>query len=563
MTTEYILLTLAWVVPLVLGLIQIAYRKQFIPFGALGAVPGLLAALFVPEGSTLDQTPLLLGTIIQFDLTARMFLLFTTLLWLVAGLFAAIYLRQDGRRGRFFAFFLMAMAGNFGLILSGDMASFYTFFALMSFASYALIVHTGQSEAFYAGRIYMVLVIVGEVLLFGGLVLIAAATGTTAFAQIATQTIDPLPLAMIFASFGIKAGVVALHTWLPLAHPAAPIPASAVLSGAMIKAGVIGWMRFMGDAGADWGQLIILLGIITAFFGAVMGVSQVNPKTVLAYSSISQMGFIMVGVGAWLMTGRADEAALIAILLYAMHHALAKGALFLGVAFAGSGRIVTAALLLPALALAGLPFTSGAVAKAALKAITDALPNGLGSALSLPLSLAAVGTTLLMARYLWLIYHNPAAQKKHPPLMWGLWAALLGVVALSMFILPEAAKGLEKSLAGDKLWSATWPILLGVGIAAVASRVGGQLKLPLVKPGDMLVVYNALSRAGVALVLAVVRALDVAQTAAVRALSRADVGPLQAALGRMELWVRSDYVVAGSLLLVITLGILIMTLLAG
>ncbi|XWX02509.1 complex I subunit 5 family protein [Aggregatilineales bacterium SYSU G02658] len=561
MTVEFTLLTLTWALPLVLGLIQIAYRKQFIPFGALGAVPGLLAALLVPEGSALDYSSLLLGTIFQFDFTARMFLLFTALLWLVAGLFAAVYLRQDGRRGRFFAFFLMAMAGNFGLILSGDMASFYTFFALMSFASYALIVHTGQSEAFYAGRIYMVLVIVGEVLLFGGLVLIAAATGSTSFAVIATQALDPLPLLMIFASFGIKAGVVALHTWLPLAHPAAPIPASAVLSGAMIKAGVIGWMRFMGDAGPDWGQFILALGVLTAFFGALMGVSQVNPKTVLAYSSISQMGFIMVGVGAWFTTGRADDAALIAIVLYALHHALAKGALFLGVAFAGSGRIVTAALLLPALALAGLPFTSGAVAKAALKSVTDALPNGLGSALSLPLSLAAVGTTLLMARYLWLIYHNPAAQKKHPPLMWGLWAALLAAVALSMFVLPEAAKGLEKSLEGDKPWAATWPILLGAGLAAVASRVGGQLKLPLVKPGDMLSVYNLFARAGVALVLAVVRGLSDAQNAALRALSHADVAPLRAALGRVEFWVRSDYVVAGSLLLAITLGVLLMTLL--
>ena len=561
MTVEFTLLTLTWALPLVLGLIQIAYRKQFIPFGALGAVPGLLAALLVPEGSALDYSSLLLGTIFQFDFTARMFLLFTALLWLVAGLFAAVYLRQDGRRGRFFAFFLMAMAGNFGLILSGDMASFYTFFALMSFASYALIVHTGQSEAFYAGRIYMVLVIVGEVLLFGGLVLIAAATGSTSFAVIATQTLDPLPLLMIFASFGIKAGVVALHTWLPLAHPAAPIPASAVLSGAMIKAGVIGWMRFMGDAGPDWGQFILALGVLTAFFGALMGVSQVNPKTVLAYSSISQMGFIMVGVGAWFTTGRADDAALIAIVLYALHHALAKGALFLGVAFAGSGRIVTAALLLPALALAGLPFTSGAVAKAALKSVTDALPNGLGSALSLPLSLAAVGTTLLMARYLWLIYHNPAAQKKHPPLMWGLWAALLAAVALSMFVLPEAAKGLEKSLEGDKPWAATWPILLGAGLAAVASRVGGQLKLPLVKPGDMLSAYTLVARAGVALVLAVVRGLSDAQNAALRALSHADVAPLRAALGRVEFWVRSDYVVAGSLLLAITLGVLLMTLL--
>jgi hydrogenase-4 component B len=562
MTTEFALLMLAWVVPLVLGLVQIAYRAKFIPFGALGAAPGLLAALTVPVGTTLDQPYLLLGTIFHFDLTARLFLLFTALLWLIAGIFAAVYLRQDGRRGRFFAFFLMAMSGNFALILSGDMISFYTAFALMSFASYALIVHTGQSEAFYAGRIYMVLVVIGEVLLFGGMVLVGAAAGTTSFAEIAAQQLEPLALGLIFASFGIKAGVVALHTWLPLAHPAAPIPASAVLSGAMIKAGVIGWMRFMGDAGSEWGQLFIGLGVVTAFFGALMGVSQVNPKTVLAYSSISQMGFIMVGVGAWFMTGRADQAALTAVLLYAAHHALAKGALFLGVAFAGSGRIVTAALLLPALALAGLPFTSGAVAKAALKSVTDALPGGLGTDLSLPLSLAAVGTTLLMARFLWLIYHNPAAQKKHPPLMWGLWALLLAAVALLVPLLPEASKALEKSLEGDKLWSATWPILLGVGVAALASRLAVNLKLPLVRPGDMLVVFNAITRTALQLVLLSVRLLSQAQNAAVHLLRRFDSAPARLAFVRLEGWLRSDYTVAGSLLLTMTLGILIMSLFA-
>ena len=87
-------------------------------------------------------------------------------------------------------------------------------------------------------------------------------------------------------------GLVPLHVWLPLAHPAAPMPASAVLSGAIIKAGVIGLIRFLPFDGAlpDWGAVLTAVGLLTAFYGVAVGITQANPKTVLAYSSVSQMG---------------------------------------------------------------------------------------------------------------------------------------------------------------------------------------------------------------------------------------------------------------------------------
>lgn len=562
MILENTLILLTWCAPLVLGLIQLVARRDLSAVTAWAALPGVLAALIVPAGTVVDVPALLLGTQFMVDATGRTFLLFTALLWLAAGVFAAQYLSQDPARPRFFVFFLLAMSGNMGLILAGDMLSFYFWFALMSFASYGLIIHTGQADAHSAGRTYMALVIIGEVILFAGLVLLATASGTLIVSELPGAPVDDLTVALIFISFGIKAGVVLLHLWLPLAHPAAPIPASAVLSGAMIKAGVIGWLRFLhpAESAPDWGALVIALGLVTAFYGALMGVSQINPKTVLAYSSISQMGFIMVGVGAWLLSPELGQAALIAVGLYALHHALAKGALFLGVAFAGAGWFVPVILLLPALSLAGLTLTSGAVAKTALKTVTDALPQTWIGPLSTPLSLGAVGTTLLMARFLWLIWRSPAPKKPIPQALWGVWLALIVAVAGVIYLLPDAATAASDSLKPDKIETAIVPIVAGAVIAVVAGVVGSRLplKLPLVPPGDALgLIVQALIALG-GLALAALYLLDSLKERLLAALGGIPVALNNASgtLTRAELRLRLDWVVAGSALLLLAVGIL-------
>jgi formate hydrogenlyase subunit 3/multisubunit Na+/H+ antiporter MnhD subunit len=121
------------------------------------------------------------------------------------------------------------------------------------------------------------------------------------------------------------AGVYALHVWLPLAHPVAPTPASAVLSGAMIKAGLLGWLRFLplGEAATPgWGNVCTIAGLAAAFDGVLVGCTQDNAKTVLAYSSISQMGFMTMAVGVGLTVPAVWTQALTATALYALHHAM-------------------------------------------------------------------------------------------------------------------------------------------------------------------------------------------------------------------------------------------------
>ncbi|MFU8819647.1 MAG: complex I subunit 5 family protein [Desulfurivibrio sp.] len=382
-----LLLALSILTPLLLPLLLWwpTRREAVLRLAPLAALPALLLALLGVEGATLSLPWLFLGAELRLDATGRVFLLLAAWLWLIATWFAADYLAHDRRSHLFLLFFLPAMAGNFGLIVAQDLISFNVFFSLMGLSAYGLVIHRRDPAALRAGRVYLTMVLLGETLVFIGLVgLVWQTKGVVQL--VALQGLEGLPgplVACLLLGFGIKAGMVPLHFWLPLAHPAAPIPASAVLSGVMIKAGLLGWLRFLPGDGAtpDLGPLCVLIGLIAAFYGALKGLTRDDPKTVLAWSSISQMGLLTVGLGLFLGGGEAREPALAAIQLYAVHHGLAKGALFLAVGVAGmafhrsarnAGKVngipggellLGAAVLLPALSLAGAPLTSGFAAK--------------------------------------------------------------------------------------------------------------------------------------------------------------------------------------------------------
>lgn len=490
--------------PLVLAVGTLSRRCRAVALGWAPWMPLLAVAIAVvaPSEAVVSLPWLLLGTQLGMDAATRVFLCFTALLWTCAGFYARTYLAEDPAQQRFVAFFLTAMSGNVGLVLAHDVVSFYLFFALMSFASYGLVIHDGSDEAYRAGRVYIVLVVVGEVLLVSALFLMVPAADTVTFSAVASAAaVAPrrdLIVALTLTGFGIKAGMLPLHVWLPLAHPVAPTPASAVLSGAMIKAGLLGWLRFLpvGEgAFPGWSGFCIASGLLAAFYGVLIGLTQTNAKTVLAYSSISQMGFMTVAVGSALASPAAWPAALSAALLYALHHALAKGALFLGVGVLQQVQkrwqlwVVLAGLLCPALALAGAPLTSGAVAKLALKdavAFFSLFPPGWMEHL---LSLAAVGTTVLMARFLCLL--RPEVQEHEPRVAFGLWipwmALVLGVLGVPwLFVTQPYGEIVDKTLS----FAAFWPVGVGVVLAGTAWRYGRRwtlLSTLQVPSGDVLI----------------------------------------------------------------------------
>jgi formate hydrogenlyase subunit 3/multisubunit Na+/H+ antiporter MnhD subunit len=506
---QKLLLMLGPALPLAMGLALLlrSWQKHLSRLNAWSALPALAVALILPLDTYGEFSWLLLKVRLGLDDTGRVFLFFTSLLWLLTGVFGRSYMAKDQNENRFFLFYLLSMSGNFGLILAQDMASFYLFFALMSFSSYGLVVHSGDAEALRAGRIYIYLVVLGEVVLFSALVMLYEITGSLNLSPLALAPANNIIFALFFLGFGIKAGALPLHVWLPLAHPAAPTPASAVLSGAMIKAGLLGWLRFLplGQAAfPEWGSLCILAGLVAAFFGVIVGLFQTNPKTVLAYSSISQMGFMTVGVGAGLSMPAIWPVARAAVIIYALHHAFAKGALFLGVGLAPKikdGRLqkwwFAFGLGLPALALAGAPLTSGLVAKTALKLAIAPLTNPWPGYLALLLPLAAVGTTLLMIRFFLTVWPVRFASSQGALGLRLPYTVMVLFVALGAWLLPEAQMSAHKALSFDTFSLALWPVVAGILLALVAFalfRRKTKRGIPSIPAGDFVAIGSWLAK---------------------------------------------------------------------
>lgn len=483
-------------IPLVLA-IAVAWpatRRAAAPLAPWAAAPALACALW-PTPTVLEAPHWLLGLRFGLDETGRSFLLLAALLWLLAGWAARAYHAHDERRTTLWVFWLATLTGNLWLIVARDAAGFYAGFALMTFAGYGLVIHVRSPEAWRAGRVYLVMALLGEAALLAGLLLRVAPLGSIDLPLPAQGgAYDTLAAVLLFAGFGVKAGVFGLHMWLPLAHPVAPTPASAVLSGAMIKAGVLGWLRFLPLGAEPWpglGATAMALGLAAAFAAVAVGLTQRAPKTMLAYSSVSQMGFIVVGVGAALLHPPAWPALAVAVTIYALHHGLAKGALFLGVAAlpddGAARRWALAAQALPALALAGAPWTSGAVAKDALKAALAVLPEPWPAWLAWLLPAAAIGTTLLMARLLLVM----AADRGHatralaPPWL----AAVAASVGVGWLVTPPAPPA--SALA------AVAPVAIGIALAwAVARRRPLATRgAPCIAPGDLLTWLEPATRA--------------------------------------------------------------------
>ncbi|MEA3639561.1 MAG: proton-conducting transporter membrane subunit, partial [Lamprobacter sp.] len=469
----------------------------------LGPLPALVAALTLSVGTRLELPWLFLGTALGLDATAQVYLLFTAILWLAAGIYAAFAFRGTPNAGRFHAVFLLTMAGNFWLIVGQDLFSFYAGFAMMGLAAYGLVVHDGSPLALRAGKVYLVMALLGEVSLFAALVMIAQQTGTTEPSPEDLTQLTGLPIALALVGLGVKAGLVPLHLWLPLAHPAAPVPASAVLSGAMIKVAILGWLRFL-PVGAialpEWGGLLAAGGVLTLFYALPIGVVQSDPKAILAYSSISKMGLLMLCLGLVLMEPGLAPVGVAAISLYAAQHGLAKGGLFLGVGLRKQAPgqpgfiqpLVLGGLFILALALAGAPFTSGAVAKYALKPV---LAGAEWPWVAAAVTVATLGTTLLMARFIWVMSRG---SKHHPQpgLLWpGIaWSLLLALVILFPFALGKPAS-----------WLSDWlTVMLGIGLAGLiaigAWRHPAWLSpvIGLIPAGDLLVLARPVGRLAVA-----------------------------------------------------------------
>ena len=499
-----LLLIATWAVPLAMlaACLSPRVRARMPALLGLAPLPGLAAALLAHDAAPLVLDDSRLNLTIALEPVAAVLLGAASLLWMVAGIYARSYMGKGPNASRFAEWWLLTLAGSLGVFVAGDLLTFYIAFAFVSLAAWGLVAHDDTPSARRAGVLYIGLAVFGEVCLLLAFALLATfAPGTSIAIQDVVAALPENParhyiVGLLITGFGLKAGLLPLHVWLPIAHPAAPMPASAVLSGAIIKAGVIGLILFLPvDPGlASWGTALTVIGLLTAYYAVIVGITQQNPKTVLAYSSVSQMGGVVAILGMGLATGNA--AAAMAAAFLAAHHVLVKGALFLavGVAAGSSGRRAWTLMLpagLLALALGGLPLTGGALAKLAAKT-----PLGDGLVASL-VTLAAAGTTLLMLHFLFRLAAtraaSPGATARAGLLVPWLLLAFLAI-ALPWALAPTLV-GLtgSDSLDPKALWAASWPVLLGIALVVGLRRFGALL--PRIPEGDLVVLGGGATRA--------------------------------------------------------------------
>ncbi len=327
----------------------------------------------------------------------RTYALITALMWAGTSLFAREYFLEE-REGlaRYWLFVLMTLGATEGVMLSADLMTTFIFFEILSFTSFTWVIHEETPSAIRAGYTYLFIAVIGGLVLFMGLVMLQFTAGTLFYDELAAavagadRTLLLAAGTCILFGFGAKAGMFPLHVWLPKAHPIAPSPASALLSGILTKVGVYGILMTALTALAGesaFGLLVLLLGVITMALGALMALFSINLKRTLACSSMSQIGFILTGVGMYVLLNAAGETegaqmALSGAMLHMVNHSLIKLTLFMcaGVVVMnihsldlnrirgyGRGRkAFMAAFGLGALGISGVPLFNGYISKTML-----------------------------------------------------------------------------------------------------------------------------------------------------------------------------------------------------
>ena len=499
------LLVAALVAPLIVLAIFLMFglRGPARAITPLAAAPALAAAAFAIGDAPLGAELPALRMSLWLDRPGGLLLLAAGLVWLIVSVFA---LREGQGRpsaDRFAISWLLTMAGSLGVFIAADLLTFYLVYALVSVPAYYLVAHDEEAASRRAGGVYMAFALIGEAVLLIAFVMLAAGepSGSVQIREVVTASVASpwrdASLALIIIGFGMKIALVPLHGWMPLTYTAAPIPAAAVLSGAGVKAGVIGLIRFLPLSAAfpGWGEALVWVGFIGAFYGVAIGVTQRDPKTMLAYSSVSQMGVIAAAFGMALAS--ADQGAATNVAFYAANHVLVKAALFLsvGAVAALDGRARTLALIVAALlglSLAGLPLTGGALAKLAVK---DQLGDG---AVGVASQLSAAATTALMLVFVMRLARSPAAGRAGASRsrLWS-WATLAVAALLIPWLMFRAVGSPAEALDPAKLWDTVWPMLIGAAVAAGVWAAGDRL--PRIPVGDIVIAEEAAFRASLSL----------------------------------------------------------------
>lgn len=318
--------------------------KRFLPDLVANAVFLFLFVLALTSGRQLiSQGPVLtqlnwLGEALSIQVAVDGFSLFmlmtVSLLTLAVGLFSITYMEHYGAKANYYALLLMMLTGMNGLVLVTDIFGVYLFLEVAAVASYALVAYGLEHDELEAAFKYLMLSVIASAAVLLSIAVIFGMTGSTGFAAVAESlrslnagAVVGFCSALFIMGFGLKAALVPFHAWLPDAHPSAPAPISAMLSGLLIKvSGVYAMTRiFFNVFGLTpaLSQILMYVGAVSIVVAALLALGQKDMKRMLAYSSISQVGYVVLGIGIGTPLGVAGG------LFHLLNHALAKGLLFL------------------------------------------------------------------------------------------------------------------------------------------------------------------------------------------------------------------------------------------
>ena len=350
----------------------------------------LTLALFVSviRGKAISlSVPAVCGLGLSFcvDGFRALYAMVAAFMWAVAAQFSKQYFNHGENHGRYACFTLITLCGVMGVFLSDDLYTTFVFFEIMSIASYPWVAHEETKEAMKAAATYLSVSITCGMVTLMGMFLAWKEMGALSFEALRAQNGNPalvLPACLMLVGYCAKAGLAPLHIWLPKAHPVAPAPASALLSGMLTKTGLFGviaiGLTLMGE-NTVFGQIMLVLGLFTMLLGAVLAVFSVNLKRTLACSSLSQIGYITVGLSCTVLLGHHGSLAAAGAVGHMVNHSLLKLLLFLvaGAVYMnahtldltklqGFGRgkpLLHGLFLLGGLGLAGVPMFNGYASK--------------------------------------------------------------------------------------------------------------------------------------------------------------------------------------------------------
>ncbi|MFW9996228.1 MAG: complex I subunit 5 family protein [Candidatus Odinarchaeota archaeon] len=392
---------------------------------------------FSPGGPTMPIRENVLIPL-EADMVSLFFILIFTTVHFAVTIYCINFMVRFDELPRFYALLLSVVAGLNLIVLVNDYFALFVAWEAMVLCAYAMVGFYRDKEASEAGFKYLMMSSMGSVIVLYGVALLYGILGAVDFATIGSSAqtnnlLLTIAIIVIILGFGITAAMFFLNTWLPDAHPAAPPPAHAMLSGIIVIGGTYGILRTLmlvapldlitfvnpGDNLGNWNYLLIFIGIFTSLQGNLFAIIQLvrtdpkgkNLKRILAFSTISHMGYLIVGLGAGNLLGLAGT------LFHALNHALAKGILFMITGFLivstgtyyldfykGLGRrdpLIGTCLVIGFGSLASIPLTSGFWSK--LQLVLALFDENLGVIGIIAGILMLVFTFFAAVGYLWII----------------------------------------------------------------------------------------------------------------------------------------------------------------